>query len=65
LAITEVHNRHQKDLDILVQKARDNYNNRYSDIIKKTGGQIMGPKHIAKKRKLEKIKAKEALVKIQ
>jgi len=51
---------HQKDLDILIQKARDNYNSRYSELVKKTGGQIMGPKHIAKKAKLERLKTKEA-----
>jgi large subunit ribosomal protein L7Ae len=60
LAITEVQSSHQKDLDILVQKARDNYNDRYSDIVKRTGGQVMGAKHIASAAKLERQKAKEA-----
>jgi len=60
LAITQVKKSHQKDLDNLIQKARDNYNNRYSELVKKTGGQIMGPKHIAKKAKLERLKAKES-----
>jgi len=60
LAITHVKKAHQKDLDNLIQKARDNYNSRYSELVKKTGGQIMGPKHIAKKAKLERLKTKEA-----
>jgi len=60
LAITDVKKAHQKDLDILVQKALDNYNSRYSDTVKRTGGQIMGAKHLAAKAKLEKQKAKEA-----
>jgi large subunit ribosomal protein L7Ae len=59
LAVTSVKRVHEKDLEVLVQKARDNYNNRYSEIVKKTGGQIMGPKHVAKKIKIEKLKAKE------
>jgi len=62
LAVTDVHRRHKKELDILVQKARDNYNSRYSDIVRKTGGQIMGSKHMAKKSKLERIKAKEGKI---
>jgi len=60
LAITDVKKDHQKDLDILVQKALDNYNSRYSETVKRTGGQIMGDKHHAAKAKLEKQKAKEA-----
>jgi len=60
VAITDVRKAHQKDLDILVQKALDNYNSRYSDTVKRTGGQIMGAKHLAAKAKLEKQKAKEA-----
>jgi len=47
-------------LEVFIQKARDNYNNRYSEIVKKSGGQIMGPKHVARKIKNEKLKAKEA-----
>jgi len=62
LCITDVKKAHQKDLDILVQKARDNYNDRYSDVVKKSGGQIMGAKHVAAKAKLEKQKAKEVKI---
>jgi len=59
LCITEVQKTHEKDLDILVQKARDNYLDRYSEIVKKSGGQVMGAKHNAAKAKVEKLKAKE------
>jgi len=59
VAFVDVKRTHTKDLDILIQKARDNYNDRYSEMVRKTGGQIMGSKHIAKKAKLEKEKAKE------
>jgi len=59
LAITEVDQKDQKDLAILVEKARDNYINRYVEIVKQTGGQLMGPKHMAKKTKEEKRRQKE------
>lgn len=62
LCITEVDKQYEKDLEILVAKARDNYLDRYSEVIKKTGGQIMGAKHNAAKAKIEKAKAKEARV---
>jgi len=57
IAFTSVHKRHQKDLDLLIQKAKDNFLDRYSDIVKKSGGQIMGAKHLAKKRKVAKLAA--------
>jgi len=60
VCITDVKKAHQKDLDILIQKARENYNDRYSDTVKKTGGQIMGAKHLASKAKLQKQKLLEA-----
>lgn len=60
LCITDVKKSHQKDLDILVQKALDNYNSRYSETVRRSGGQIMGAKHLAAKAKVEKQKAKEA-----
>jgi len=62
LCITDVQKAHEKYLEILVQKARDNYLDRYSDIVKKSGGQVMGAKHNAAKSKIEKLKAKETRV---
>jgi len=59
LCITNVKKTHQAELDILIQKARENYNDRYSDVVRKSGGQIMGAKHLAAKTKLEKQKARE------
>jgi large subunit ribosomal protein L7Ae len=63
LVITDVKKSNQKDLDILIQKARENYLDRYSDVVKKSGGQVMGAKHVAAKAKLEKQKAKERATK--
>lgn len=59
LCITDVKKTQQAELDILIQKARENFNDRYSDTVRKTGGQIMGAKHLAAKAKLEKQKARE------
>jgi len=58
-AITSVKRIHQKELDNLIQKARDNYLSRYTEIVRRTGGQIMGSKHVAKRAKIEKIKLSE------
>jgi len=43
----------------LIQKARDNFLDRYADVVKRSGGQVMGAKHVHAKVKLEKQKAKE------
>jgi len=59
LAITDVKKANQAELDILIQKARENFNDRYSDVVKKSGGQVMGAKHMAAKLKLEKQKQRE------
>jgi len=59
LALTEVKKSNEKDLEILIQKAKDNFLDRYSEIVKKTGGQVMGAKHLAAKTKRERAKAKE------
>jgi large subunit ribosomal protein L7Ae len=62
LCITDVQRTHEKDLENLVAKARDNYLDRYSEIVKRSGGQVMGAKHNAAKAKIEKAKAKESRV---
>jgi len=59
LCITDVNKEYQKDLDILIQKARENYNDKYSDVVRLTGGQVMGAKHLATRVKLDRAKAKE------
>jgi len=60
LCITNVKKTHQPELDILIQKARENYNDKYSDTVKKSGGQVMGAKHLATKARLEKQRARES-----
>jgi len=50
LAITSVNRKDEKEFALLVQKARDNYNNTYYDTVKRSGGQVMGSKFNAKKR---------------
>jgi len=50
LAITSVNRKDEKEFALLVQKARDNYNDAYYDTVKRTGGQVMGSKFNAKKR---------------
>jgi large subunit ribosomal protein L7Ae len=59
LCITEVKKADEKELEILIQKARENYLDRYSETVKRTGGQVMGAKHLAAKTKRERTKAKE------
>jgi len=63
IAFTDVHKKHQKNLDNLIQKARDNYLDRYVDVVKKTGGQVMGAKTLAKRAKVERLRQKEVLLK--
>jgi len=45
LALVDVEQKDQKDLANFVQKANDNYNERYSQFMKMEGGGIMGYKH--------------------
>jgi len=54
LAITAVNDPDKKQLENLVQKARDNFLSRYSENVRASGGQIMGSKHNAAKRKEDK-----------
>jgi len=59
LAITDVAQKDQADLALLVQKARDLYNSRYPQIMRTTGGKQMGFKHrmalaTADKKKIKK-----------
>jgi len=61
-AITSVKRIHQKELENLIQKARDNYLSRYTETVRRTGGQIMGSKHLAKKAKLERLKISESKI---
>jgi len=59
LAVVDVDQKDQKDLSLFIQKATDNFNERYSKHMKMEGGGIMGYKHNTKKAKDEKRRAKE------
>jgi len=59
LAITDVEQKDQANLALLVQKAKDSFNGRYPTAMKTHGGKIMGFKHktalaIAEKKRLKK-----------
>jgi len=63
LAITDIEQKDQANLALLVQKARDSFNGRYPTAMKTHGGKIMGFKHktalaIAEKRRIKKDAAK-------
>jgi large subunit ribosomal protein L7Ae len=61
LAITSVRDSDKKALDLLVQKARDNFLSRYSELSRATGGQVMGHKHVMQRQKEDK--ARKAIAK--
>ena len=48
----------------LVEAIRTNYNDRYDEIRRHWGGNILGPKSVARIAKLEKAKAKELATKL-
>jgi len=55
IAVTDIDNQKDgHDLQIFVEKALDQFNNKLSDTMKTPGGGIMGSKHYAKKKKEEK-----------
>jgi len=60
LAIVDVDAKDKKDLADLVQRAQDNFVERYSRTLKTVGGGVMGPKHIARKAKYARRVAREA-----
>lgn len=51
LAITSVNEADKKTLELLVSKARDNFLSRYGELVRQTGGQVMGIKHLHAKAK--------------
>jgi len=60
LAVTDIdQNRDANNLNIFVEKANDNFNNRLSDAVKTPGGGIMGSKHYDRKKKEEKRRVTE------
>jgi len=59
LALVDVDAKDQKDLSNFVQKATDNYNDRYNQFMKMEGGGIMGYKHNTRIAKEERRRAQE------
>lgn len=60
LAVTDVDQKDQANLSLLVQKARDNFNGRYAVAMRTHGGKIMGFKHRTALAIAEKKRNKEA-----
>jgi len=59
LAVVDVDQKDQKDLANFVQKANDNFNERYSQHMKMEGGGVMGYKHNMRTAMDERRRAKE------
>lgn len=59
LAFTSVNSEDKTSLTKLVEVCKTNFNDRYDEMRKHSGGGILGAKSLAKIAKLEKIKARE------
>ena len=59
VAFTQVNSEDKGALAKLVEAIRTNYNDRYDEIRRHWGGNVLGPKSVARIAKLEKAKAKE------
>uniref|UniRef100_A0A8C0PJZ3 60S ribosomal protein L7a n=1 Tax=Canis lupus familiaris TaxID=9615 RepID=A0A8C0PJZ3_CANLF len=59
VAFTQVNSEDKGALAKLVEAIRTNYNDRYDEISRHWGGNVLGPKSVARITKLEKAKAKE------
>ncbi|XP_036062214.1 60S ribosomal protein L7a-like [Onychomys torridus] len=59
VAFTQVNSEDKGALTKLVEAIRTNYNDRYDEICRHWGGNVLGPKSVARIAKLEKAKAKE------
>jgi large subunit ribosomal protein L7Ae len=59
IAFTQVNLEDKGALAKLVEAIRTNYNDRYDEIRRHWGGNVLGPKSVARLAKLEKGKAKE------
>ena len=64
VAFTQVNSEDKSALAKLVEAIRTNYNNRYDEIRRHWGGNVLGPKSVARIAKLEKAKAKELATKL-
>ncbi|CAO2625675.1 60S ribosomal protein L7a, partial [Lemmus lemmus] len=64
VAFTQVNSEDKGALAKLVEAIRTNYNDRYDEICCHRGGNVLGPKSVARIAKLEKAKAKELAAKL-
>ncbi|KAB0384859.1 hypothetical protein FD755_006776 [Muntiacus reevesi] len=64
IAFTQVNLEDKSALDKLVEAIRTNYNDRYDEIHRHWGGNVLGPKSVACIAKLENTKAKELATKL-
>uniref|UniRef100_A0A8C6ILR7 60S ribosomal protein L7a n=1 Tax=Mus spicilegus TaxID=10103 RepID=A0A8C6ILR7_MUSSI len=64
VAFTQVNSEDKGALAKLVEAIRTNYNDRYDEICRHWGGNVLGPKSVAHIAKLEKAKAKELTTKL-
>eukprot|EP00072_Mus_musculus_P072402 XP_017174165.1 PREDICTED: 60S ribosomal protein L7a-like [Mus musculus] len=64
VAFTQVNSEDKGALAKLVEAIRTNYNDRYDEIRRHWGGNVLGPKSVARIANLEKAKAKELTTKL-
>ncbi|CAI5773507.1 Hypothetical predicted protein [Podarcis lilfordi] len=64
VAFTQVNSEDKRALAKLVEAVKTNYNERYDEIRRHWGGNLLGPKSVARIAKLEKAKAKELATKL-
>ncbi|KAH0509305.1 60S ribosomal protein L7a [Microtus ochrogaster] len=64
VAFTQVNSEDKGALAKLVEAIRTSYNDRYDEIRRHWGGNVLGPKSVARTAKLEKAKAKELATKL-
>uniref|UniRef100_A0A8C6FFG1 60S ribosomal protein L7a n=1 Tax=Moschus moschiferus TaxID=68415 RepID=A0A8C6FFG1_MOSMO len=64
VAFTQVSSEDKSALAKLVEAIRTDYNDRYDEIRRHWGGNVLGPKSVARIAKLEKAKAKELATKL-
>ncbi|KAM9522135.1 large ribosomal subunit protein eL8 [Guaruba guarouba] len=64
IAFTQVNPEDKGALAKLVEAVKTNYNDRYDEIRRHWGGNVLGPKSVARIAKLEKAKAKELATKL-
>ncbi|KFP03575.1 60S ribosomal protein L7a, partial [Calypte anna] len=64
VAFTQVNPEDKGALAKLVEAVKTNYNDRYDEIRRHWGGNVLGPKSVARIAKLEKAKAKELATKL-